>query len=113
MATQRTIPQRIGACRARRLPLACVNAAAREPGQARAQSTSIEGTAPVATPAATSIVRIILYVQEIPAPGLITRCGQWQPEQNLPDIKVMKVDALEDFSIQYVDSLPGLPNKRF
>ena len=54
-----------------------------------------------------------LYVQDVPVPGLVTRCGQWQSEDNLPAFRVMKVtNGLEDFKIQYVDSLPGLPNMR-
>jgi hypothetical protein len=56
-----------------------------------------------------------LYVVEIPSPGIANRCGQWQPEENLPDLRVMKVtNGHGDFSIQDVTSptLPGLPSMR-
>ena len=58
-----------------------------------------------------------LYVQDVPRPGLTTRCGQWQPDATIPSFRVRKVGslALADFTIQYVTPpvLSGIPGMRF
>ena len=56
-----------------------------------------------------------LYVQDVPKPGLTEQCGQWQPDDGLPEFRVLKVlpPLLGDFSIQYVLQLPGIPGRRF
>jgi hypothetical protein len=56
-----------------------------------------------------------LYVQEVPKPGLTTQCGQWQPDVVPPLLRVLKVQPpqLGDFTIQFVQQLPGIPGMRF
>lgn len=49
-----------------------------------------------------------LKVKKVPAPGLTTRCGEWQEVTALEDFSVQVVQSLGDFRIQYVDSLPGV-----
>jgi hypothetical protein len=39
---------------------------------------------------------------------IATKCGQWQIVTSLPDLKVQKVDFIEDFQIQY-SPFPGIP----
>jgi hypothetical protein len=55
-----------------------------------------------------------LYVQEVPFPQFATKCGQWQPEENFPELKVRKAEVFElaDFTIQYDSFRPGLPTQR-
>jgi hypothetical protein len=56
-----------------------------------------------------------LYVQEVTAAGLATRCGQWKTDSFVPKFRVLKVTApaLSDFRIQIDNLLPGIPGHRF